>query len=404
MNNNEKKYSENQIIPIVVITIIATALVSIVITAFLYYTYLNSKGAIAESFDSSASVEDKLNVIRTELEKYYLNSDEIEDSELVDSALKGYVAGLGDEYTELMTAKEYEELEQELSEYVGIGIYVGQSLDGEAVILAPVGDESPAFKAGIKAYDVIVKVNGEDVTGLELEEVTNKIKGKEGTKVKITVDRDGEEKEFEVERKSIKVSEIKYEMIDNDIGYIDFDSFTETAYTEFANAYSELKNKGAKKLIIDLRDNTGGYVETAEAILDMFLNKGETEYITVDNKGNEVTTTAKGNKVIDMPVVLLTNEYTASASEIMAGCLKDHGLVTIVGTKTYGKGVIQSVFPILDNSAYLKITTMKYMTPNKNEINKVGIEPDKVVELDEKTLDDKIDNQMEEAIKILDEK
>ena len=404
MDNNEKKYSENQIIPIVVITIIVTALVSIVITAFLYYTYLNSKGAIAESFDSSASVEDKLNVIRTELEKYYLNSDEIEDSELVDSALKGYVAGLGDEYTELMTAKEYEELEQELSEYVGIGIYVGQSLDGEAVILAPVGDESPAFKAGIKAYDVIVKVNGEDVTGLELEEVTNKIKGKEGTKVKITVDRDGEEKEFEVERKSIKVSEIKYEMIDNDIGYIDFDSFTETAHTEFANAYKELKKQGAKKLIIDLRDNTGGYVETAEAILDMFLNKGETEYITVDNKGNEVTTTAKGNKVIDMPVVLLTNEYTASASEIMAGCLKDHGLVTIVGTKTYGKGVIQSVFPILDNSAYLKITTMKYMTPNKNEINKVGIEPDKVVELDEETLDDKLDNQMEEAIKILNEK
>lgn len=404
MDNNEKKYSENQIIPIVVITIIVTALVSIVITAFLYYTYLNSKGAIVESFDSSASVEDKLNVIRTEIEKYYLNSDEIEDSELVDAALKGYVAGLGDEYTELMTAKEYEDLEQELSEYVGIGIYVGQSLNGEAVILAPVGDESPAFKAGIKEYDVIIKVNGEDVTGLELDEVTNKIKGKEGTKVKITVDRDGEEKEFEVERKSIKVSEIKYEMLDNNIGYIDFDSFTETAHTEFANAYKELKKQGAKKLIIDLRDNTGGYVETAEAILDMFLNKGETEYITVDNKGNEVTTTAKGNKVIDMPVVLLTNEYTASASEIMAGCLKDHGLVTIVGTKTYGKGVIQSLYSILDNSAYLKITTMKYMTPNKNEINKVGIEPDKVVELDEETLDDKLDNQMEEAIKILNEK
>lgn len=404
MDNNEKKYSENQIIPIVVITIIVTALVSIVITAFLYYTYLNSKGAIVESFDSSASVEDKLNVIRTEIEKYYLNSDEIEDSELVDAALKGYVAGLGDEYTELMTAKEYEDLEQELSEYVGIGIYVGQSLNGEAVILAPVGDESPAFKAGIKEYDVIIKVNGEDVTGLELDEVTNKIKGKEGTKVKVTVDRDGEEKEFEVERKSIKVSEIKYEMLDNNIGYIDFDSFTETAHTEFANAYKELKKQGAKKLIIDLRDNTGGYVETAEAILDMFLNKGETEYITVDNKGNEVTTTAKGNKVIDMPVVLLTNEYTASASEIMAGCLKDHGLVTIVGTKTYGKGVIQSLYSILDNSAYLKITTMKYMTPNKNEINKVGIEPDKVVELGEETLDDKLDNQMEEAIKILNEK
>lgn len=404
MDNNEKKYSENQIIPIVVITIIVTALVSIVITAFLYYTYLNNKGVIVESYDSSASIEDKINLMRTELDKYYLNSEEIDDTELVDAALKGYVSGLGDEYTELMTAKEYEELEQELSDYVGIGIYVGQSLDGEAVILAPVGDDSPAFEAGIKEYDVIVKVNDEDVTGLELEDVTNKIKGKEGTTVKITVERDGKEKEFNVERKSIKVAEIKYEMLDDDIGYIDFDSFTETAHTEFANAYSELKNKGAKKLIIDLRDNTGGYVETAEAILDMFLNKGEVEYITVDNKGNEITTTAKGTKVIDMPVVLLTNEYTASASEIMAGCLKDHGLVTIVGTKTYGKGVIQRVLPILDKSAYLKVTTMKYVTPNKNEINKVGIEPDKEVELDQKTLDDKIDNQIEEAIKILNEK
>lgn len=400
-NNEEKMKKQTSVVPIVAVTIILTTLVTVIITTFLYYTYLENKGAIVASYDSNSTLEEKLNLIRTELEKLYLNADEIDDTELIDSALKGYVAGLGDEYTELMTAKEYESLEESLSEYVGIGIYVGESTSGEAVILAPVGEGSPAFEAGIEAYDVIVKVEGEDVTGLELEEVTNKIKGKEGTKVKITVERDGKEKEYEVERKSIKVSEITYKMLDGDIGYIDFDSFTETAHTEFANAYEELSKQGAKKLIIDLRDNTGGYVEVAESILDMFLDKGEVEYITVDNKGNEISTTAKTDKEIDMPVVLLTNEYTASASEIMAGCLKDHGIATIVGTKTFGKGVIQSVYPILDASAYLKITTMKYVTPNKNEINKVGIEPDKEVELDPDSVKEDTDNQIEEAIKIL---
>lgn len=401
--SEENVKKQVSIVPIVVITIILTALVSIIITTFLYYTYLENKGAIVASYDSNSTLEEKLNYIRTELEKLYLNADEIDDTELIDSALKGYVAGLGDEYTELMTAKEYESLEENLSEYVGIGIYVGESTSGEAVILAPVGEDSPAFEAGIEAYDVIVKVEGEDVTGLELDEVTNRIKGKEGTKVNVTVERDGEELDFEVERKSIKVSEITYEMLDGDIGYIDFDSFTETAHTEFANAYNELSKQGAKKLIIDLRDNTGGYVEVAEAIMDMFLDKGEVEYITVDNQGNEVAATSKGDKVIDMPVVLLTNEYTASASEIMAGCLKDYGLVTIVGTKTFGKGVIQSVYPILDETAYLKVTTMKYVTPNKNEINEVGIEPDVEIELDLDSVEDNMDNQIEEAIKILNE-
>lgn len=401
--SEENVKKQVSIVPIVVITIILTALVSIIITTFLYYTYLENKGAIVASYDSNSTLEEKLNYIRTELEKLYLNADEIDDTELIDSALKGYVAGLGDEYTELMTAKEYESLEENLSEYVGIGIYVGESTSGEAVILAPVGEDSPAFEAGIEAYDVIVKVEGEDVTGLELDEVTNRIKGKEGTKVNVTVERDGEELDFEVERKSIKVSEITYEMLDGDIGYIDFDSFTETAHTEFANAYNELSKQGAKKLIIDLRDNTGGYVEVAEAIMDMFLDKGEVEYITVDNQGNEVAATSKGDKVIDMPVVLLTNEYTASASEIMAGCLKDYGLATIVGTKTFGKGVIQSVYPILDETAYLKVTTMKYVTPNKNEINEVGIEPDVEIELDLDSVEDNMDNQIEEAIKILNE-
>ena len=399
-NDNKKSIGVDKIIPIILITFIISSLV----TMFIYYKYLDEKNVIVTSYNSNSSLEDKLNLIRKELENNYLNSDEINDTKLVDAALKGYVSGIGDEYTELMTAKEYKSLEEQLSEYVGIGIYVGQSKDGEAVILGAVGKDSPAYEVGIKTYDVIVKVEGEDVTGLSLDEVVSKIKGKEGTKVKVTMKRDNKELDFEVERRSIKVSEISSKMLENNIGYIDFGSFTEDAYNEFLEAYKELEKKGAKKLIIDLRDNTGGYVEIAEAIMDLFLDKGEVEYITVDNKKNEIVTTAKTDKVINMPVAILTNEYTASASEIFTGCMKDHKLATVIGTKSYGKGVIQTVKPILNGDAYLKITVMKYVTPNKNEINKVGIKPDIELELDEKTLKNKLDNQIERAVKELNKK
>ncbi len=399
-NDNKKSIGVDKIIPIILITFIISSLV----TMFIYYKYLDEKNVIVTSYNSNSSLEDKLNLIRKELENNYLNSDEINDTKLVDAALKGYVSGIGDEYTELMTAKEYKSLEEQLSEYVGIGIYVGQSKDGEAVILGAVGKDSPAYEVGIKTYDVIVKVEGEDVTGLSLDEVVSKIKGKEGTKVKVTMKRDNKELDFEVERRSIKVSEISSKMLENNIGYIDFGSFTEDAYNEFLEAYKELEKKGAKKLIIDLRDNTGGYVEIAEEIMDLFLNKGEVEYITVDNKKNEIVTTAKTDKVINMPVAILTNEYTASASEIFTGCMKDHKLATVIGTKSYGKGVIQTVKPILNGDAYLKITVMKYVTPNKNEINKVGIKPDIELELDEKTLKNKLDNQIERAVKELNKK
>lgn len=399
--NNGEVQSKLSRVQVAVITAIFTALITVLATVYIYYNYLDTKGAIVQSYDANSSLEQKLNLIRTELDSQYLRADELNEAELIDAALKGYVEGVGDEYTELLTAKEFNDLEESLSDYVGIGIYVAESTSGEAVILAPVGNDSPAFAAGIKEYDVIVGVNGVDVVGLPLDEVVAKIKGKEGTFVKVTIDRDGEEKTFEVERKNIKVAEITYEILEKDIGYINFDSFTETAYAEFVDAYQTLEKEGAKKLIIDLRDNTGGYVEIAEAIMDLFLDKGQVEYKTVDNKKNEVVTYAQTKKIIDMPVVILTNEYTASASEILTGCLKDHGIATVIGTKTYGKGVIQTVFPILKNSAYLKVTTMKYVTPKNNEINEVGIEPDILIELNKDTLDDKMDNQIKEAVKVL---
>ena len=405
MDNNEKKYSENQIIPIVVITIIVTALVSIVITAFLYYTYLNSKGAIAESFDSSASVEDKLNVIRTELEKYYLNSDEIEDSELVDSALKGYVAGLGDEYTELMTAKEYEELEQELSEYVGIGIYVGQSLDGEAVILAPVGDESPAFKAGIKAYDVIVKVNGEDVLGAGSSLVSSKVRGESGTEVKIEVKRNDETKEFTVKRENVQMYHVETKVLENNIGYMGMSTFNENCAQEFEQKYKELQEQNITGLVVDLRYNGGGLVDEVLDIVDLFVDKGKDVLITVDKNGKEEIEKAKGEKIVTVPVVVLVNEYSASASEIMAAALKEQANAKIVGKTTYGKGVIQVLHPLKDGSG-IKVTVKEYLTPNRNTINKVGVTPDYEVDVTEEQMDEALEDsskdlQLQKAIEVL---
>lgn len=406
-----------------ILAIILTVVVTSIGTLFLYYNYLVGKGVLISSnnansgfvdtikstvsdvfvsgYDENATLEEKLNVIRSILEKYYLYSDEIDGTDLIDSALKGYVAGLGDEYTELMTNAEYESFAETMSDYVGIGIYVAETTSGETVIIGAVGNDSPAYEAGIETGDVIVKVDGVDVTELELDDVVSKVKGEEGTTVKVTVERDDEELEFEVERKDIKVYEITYKMVSDDIGYIDFDQFTEEAADEFKTAYEKLKKSGAEKLIIDLRNNTGGYVSTAEDILDLFLDEGEIEYITVDNNGNETTTISQNGKTIDMPVVILTNEYTASASEILTGCLKDLGIATVVGTTTYGKGVIQNVIPILNGAAYLKVTTMKYVTPNKNEINEVGITPDKEIELEDETKDGELDNQIKEAIKIL---
>ena len=400
MDENKKgiKFEGWQVLILIILTVIITTVASY----FLWYWYLDSKKVIVTSYNENSTLEEKLNVIRTKLEQDYLRNNEIDNQKLIDSALKGYVAGVGDEYTEFMTKDEFENLTEQLSDYTGIGVYVAETKNNEVIILAPVGKESPAFKAGIEAGDIIIKINDEDVTELDLQKIVSKMKGQEGTKVKITVKRDDKELEFEVTRKNIKVSEITSKMLDNNIGYIDFDSFTETAATEFLNEYNSLKSKGAKKLIIDLRNNTGGYVPVAQEIMDLFLNKGEIEFITVDNKKNEITNIAKKGKTIDMPVVILTNEYTASASEILTGCLKDHGIAKVVGTKTYGKGVIQTIDKILDGEAYLKLTTMKYLTPNKNEINEVGIKPGKEVELKEdKDRKDGLDNQIDEAIKLL---
>ncbi len=357
-----------------------------------------------ESYKESEDITESLNVLKTYISKYY--KGDINEDDLKNAALKGYVDGLGDEYTTFLDSNEWEELSSSLSNYTGIGIYMSQlKSTGEAIVLSTVGEESPAEKAGIKAGDIIIEVDGENVEDKELEYISSKVKGEEGTSVNIKIKREEENLDFTIVRQSIKMYEIKSEMLEDNIGYIDFDSFTETSYQEFKSAYESLEKQGAQKLIIDLRDNTGGYVEDALNIADMIVPKGETLLITEDKDGNKAYEKSQNDPSINMPIVVLVNEYSASASEILTGILKDYNLATIVGTNTYGKGVIQSIISNVLGGA-LKITTSEYFTPNENKINGVGIEPDIVIEVPEDKQDQiefekDEDVQLQKAIEIL---
>ena len=350
-NNGQKVY---KIVMLVMITIIITSLV----TAYGTYQYLNTKGlSIGKNQVNSElkGLEYTLARFRSELEKKYMG--EIEDEDLIDGAIKGYVA------------------------------------------------DSPAEKAGILQGDLIIKVDGEGYTGDKMEEASNKIKGESGTKVKLEILRNGETKEFEITRKKVLISHITTKVIDNNIGYIAISDFDGGCADEFETKYQKLKEKGINKLIIDIRSNGGGIVDEAIDILDLITDKGSTLLITKDKKGNEDITKAKQNPIIKMPIVVLTNEYSASASEILAGALKDNEKATLVGRTTYGKGVIQELHQLTDGSG-LKITTNEYFTPKRNSINKIGIEPDVEVDLSDKAkesmnLKEEDDNQLQKAIEVL---
>lgn len=403
MDDEDRKYMTRVK---VIIAVMITFVITFCGTIFLYGKYLSNKGLMINSYKSSESIVDQINALRTVIEEKY--KGEIDDDKLTQAALKGYVEGLGDEYTEFLTSDEWEDLDSSLSEFVGIGVYMSQlKSTNETIIIGTIDDDTPAAKAGIKAGDIIKEINLEDVSTKGSEYISSKIKGTAGSTVKIKVLRGEEELTFDVERAEIKVYKIKHEMLQNNIGYIDFDSFTDTSYNEFKAAYEDLKNNGATSLIVDLRNNTGGYVDSALNIADMFVDSGKALLITEDKNGNRYTQSSKNSKEIDMPVVVLVNEYTASASEILTGILKDYKLATIVGTITYGKGVIQEVYPDVlgkDIGGALKVTVSEYFTPNGNKINKVGIEPDEKVELDDSESTDitkDTDTQLQKAIEIL---
>ena len=351
------------------------------------------------STETISAISESLKSFRGVIDEYYIG--EIDERKLLDHTIKGYVNGLEDEYSEYMTAEEWNEYQASaLGNYVGVGIYMSVNKD-DNIVVASTMKESPAEKAGIKSEDIIVEVDGENVLGMESSLVAAKIKGEAGTKVHIKVARGSEYLEFDITREEIKVYHVESEIKEENIGYISLITFDEGCAAEFKTALQELEKKGAKKLILDLRYNTGGLVDEALEIANYFIEKDKPVLLTVDAKGEKIVTKTQKEALTDMEFVVLVNEYSASASEILVGALKDNNRAKSVGIETYGKGVIQNVFSLMDGSV-LKLTVAEYFTPKETKINKVGIEPDYKVELPEvEKEEDFVDTQLNKAIELL---
>ena len=295
-------------------------------------------------------------------------------------------------------------LEDTKGNFVGIGIYmVKDESTNKIKVLAPIKN-SPAEKAGILPGDLIIAVDGTEYSADDMTVASNNIKGEEGSSVKLSILRGTQSIEFEVKREKIIVNPVEGKVIENNIGYIEFTSFDENTANDFKTKFEELKKQKIKSLIIDLRNNGGGIVDEALKIADYIADKGSILLYEVDKNNNEKVEKSENNPIIEMPVIILTNENTASSSEILAGALKDLGKAKIVGTKTYGKGVIQQLLT-LPNGSGVKITSEEYLTPNKTKINKIGIEPDEKVELPEESknklvIEEKEDTQLQKAIEM----
>lgn len=334
-------------------------------------------------FQISMSREVKADIIQSYLDKYYV--DELDEGQVEEMLYAGMMAGVGDRYTYYLTEDSLDQyMENSNGNFDGVGIEVYSTQEGE-VIISSVMAGQPAEAAGMMAGDVIIGVDGEDMRGKVISDVAAKIRGEHGTEVTIQVLRrsTGETLEFTMERTTVVLESVSSRMIDGTIGYISLTGFKENTYTQFKEALDALQEAGMKGLILDLRDNPGGLVKSVYEIGEELLPEGTMVY-TLDKNENRNDLKCDG-EYLDIPLVVLVNENSASASEIFAGAVKDTGRGTLVGTQTFGKGLVQRLFTLPDGSG-LNITIQKYYTPNGTSIHGVGIEPDEVVQLPEKYL------------------
>lgn len=333
------------------------------------------------------------------LSEFYFDSD-IDENLMRENMFKAIIASLGDKYAEYYTAEEMTAMfEDSEGIYYGIGSYVMMDEETGYPILSGVFANSPASEAGLRDGDIIYEVDGVNHFGETLDDWVSLIKGPEGTTVDLTIYRQGEPDylHITVTRRKVESPTVVYEMYDNKIGYIQITEFDDVTTGQFSDAYSDLNSQGMKALIIDLRSNGGGNLDTVLAIADEMLPKGIITY-TEDRFGNRENYTSKGNSEIEIPVAVLTNEYTASASELLTGALKDYNKAVSIGTNTYGKGIVQTIFP-LDDGSGIKLTTSRYYTPNGTCIHEVGIAPDIELEFDSESYysEESVDNQLEYA-------
>ena len=392
-----------------VTTITVTAIVTFSLTSIAY----NFKDGHISSPHGTDNLSAKINTINSYLDKNYLY-DDIDYDKAIDNALKGYVDSLNEPYTHYYSKEEFENyLEGTAESYTGIGVVISADTEADKiVVIAPFAD-SPAYNAGIKPGDYILAVDGTEFNASSMEDCVSFIKnGIIGTFVNIKIQRGDEVFDLKVERNEILSNSVKSEMLDNNIGYISISAFNmegdngdESTYTEFVSSVESLKKSGMNKLIIDLRDNPGGVLSVVCQIADYILPEGVITYTeTRTGKREEFRSDSKELKI---PIVVLINENSASASEVLTGALKDYKRATVVGETSYGKGIVQHVFPFYDGSG-MSMTISKYYTPNGVSIHGVGIKPDYEISLPEEFEDSFIsdipaekDTQLNKAIEIL---
>lgn len=335
------------------------------------------------------------------IKEYYLKASELNNQEMVYGAIKGMVDSLKDPYTVFFKPDDAKKFTEDVSGNLsGIGIEIGKK-DGILTVISPL-EETPAWKAGLKAGDKILAIDQEMTDNLELEEAAKKIRGERGTTVTLTIMRSGFEqpRDFSITRDIIIIPAVKISFLENNIAHLKLLNFNENAPDEFYRAALQIVMKNSPGIILDLRNNPGGYLDGAVDIAGWFVKRGEVVVREKERDGRERLFKASGNQMfVNMPVVILINEGSASASEILAGALKDLRGIKLVGEKTFGKGSVQTLLPLLDNSM-IKVTIAEWLTPDGKQINDIGLEPDYLVKASE---EENSDSQLEKALEIIKE-
>jgi carboxyl-terminal processing protease len=399
-NENKKNYLWGLLTGVVVTLMI----VILVVSGISIYSKIIKAARIADTSGAQSvtdtSVNKKLGVLEDTIQEYFWQ--DVDEQTLEDGMYKGLLDSLDDPYSVYYTTDELIALqEQTEGVYYGIGAYISQDTESGYVRISGVIKNTPAEESGLMQDDYIYMVDGEEMYGQDSSYVVSKIKGEEHTYVTISVLRDGETDpiDISVERRKIETPTVEYEMYDNGMAYIQITEFDLVTTSQFEEAYAQAQADGMNGLILDLRSNPGGNLSTVCEIARDILPKGLIVY-TEDKYGEREEYTCDGANEIQVPLVVLTNGYSASASEILAGAIKDYGIGTLVGTTTYGKGIVQKVINLSDGTA-VKLTVSSYFTPAGNNIHKIGIEPDVEVEFDSDLYKEGTDNQLEKAKEVL---
>lgn len=346
--------------------------------------------------------EMKLKMIESIIDKNYLYIDDVDEEEMRDSLIAGYVDGLNEPYTVYYNEEETTALFETTSgEFGGVGITIMQDVTTMQMTFSTIHKDCPGEEAGFRVGDILYKVDGEDVTGQDLDHVITKIRGEVGSQVELTVLRGDKFEEYSatLTRTLIQNQSVEHKMLDNKIGYIKVTGFEDTTVGQFEEALLDLKGQKMESLIIDLRGNPGGNLSVVVEMCDMILPEGTIVSVEDRNGKGEVFTSDEEHQ-LNVPLAVLINGNSASASEIFAGAVKDYGIGTLVGTTTFGKGIVQNIYGLPDNTSF-KITSSEYFTPNGTNIHGVGVEPDVVIEFEYDEENPEADNQLDKAVEIL---